>query len=59
MTTGTGFDSLPTMESIQTDDGPMWRGCIGGECWQHHQAWQVRVWLQARLRGLDQQRPTG
>ena len=59
MTTSRDFDRLPhaTLQQINTADGPMWRGCIDGECWQHHQAWQVRIWLQARLGGLDYQCP--
>ena len=54
-----GCDRFPSLEQVETDDGPQWRGCSGGECWQHHQRWQVMVWLQARSAGLDQQSPAG
>jgi len=40
---------LPTIEQIETDDGPIWRVVYAGMVREHRQEWQARVFLQQAL----------
>jgi hypothetical protein len=41
---------LPTIEQIETDDGPIWRVTYAGMVKEHRQEWQARVFFQQALR---------